>query len=110
MAHIDNKDLARIAGEAVAVVIEYIKDSIVSGDREPTAEEAEVVVWCIAGTIGHLEAYLKMNLPEPYLHNVRAFLEQMSDAMGKRMATVDRQLAEGGNDIVSKLKKGGDIT
>lgn len=92
MAKIDSGDIARISNDTVGVVLEYIKSNIVGDDAKATGDEAEAVLWCICGTIGLLEAYLKVSVPAPYVYNVRAFLDAFSGRMGERISAIDKQL------------------
>lgn len=92
MAQLNQQDIARICQDTVGVVLEFVKYNVVADEEKATAEEAEAVAWCIAGTIGLLESYLKVSLPEPYLHNVRAFLDAFSSRVGARIAAVDQKI------------------
>jgi succinate dehydrogenase/fumarate reductase flavoprotein subunit len=79
-------DAVRIGVAAAHQAAEYVLDNVVTDRNNPTPEEAEAVTAALCATAATVEFNVRVNLPPDAQEGVRAAIEALSRAMGRKVA------------------------
>jgi succinate dehydrogenase/fumarate reductase flavoprotein subunit len=79
-------DAVRVGVAAAHQAAEYVIDNLVTKRESPRPEEAEAVTAALCATVATLEFNVRVNLPPEAQEGVRAAIEALSRAMGRKVA------------------------